>query len=44
MVLDPADPPARGPGAHLLTRARAPAARQECLSFWFHLHGPQVGE
>ncbi|XP_036095148.1 apical endosomal glycoprotein isoform X2 [Rousettus aegyptiacus] len=43
MVLDPADPPARGPGAHLLTRARAPAAGQECLSFWFHLHGPQVG-
>lgn len=44
MVLDPTDPPARGPGAHLLTRPQAPAAGQECLSFWFHLHGPQVGE
>lgn len=44
MVLDPTDPPARGPGAQLLTRAQAPAAGQQCLTFWFHLHGPQVGE
>lgn len=44
MVLDPADPLARGPGAHLLTRPQTPAAGPECLSFWFHLHGPQAGE
>ncbi|ELK07393.1 Apical endosomal glycoprotein, partial [Pteropus alecto] len=43
MVLDPADPLARGPGAHLLTRPQTPAAGPECLSFWFHLHGPQAG-
>nr|KAF6280311.1 MAM domain containing 4 [Pipistrellus kuhlii] len=43
MLLDPTDPPARGPGAHLLTRPQTPAAPQECLSFWYHLHGPQIG-
>lgn len=44
LLLDPTDPPARGPGAHLLTQLQAPAATQECLSFWYHLHGPQIGE
>lgn len=44
MLLDPTDPPARGPGAHLLTQPQTPAAPQECLSFWYHLHGPQIGE
>uniref|UniRef100_A0A8C7B3K0 MAM domain containing 4 n=1 Tax=Neovison vison TaxID=452646 RepID=A0A8C7B3K0_NEOVI len=43
LLLDPTDPPARGPGAHLLTQPQAPAATQECLSFWYHLHGPQIG-
>ncbi|XP_066221644.1 apical endosomal glycoprotein isoform X2 [Saccopteryx leptura] len=43
MLLDPTDPPARGPGAHLLTQPQTPAAPQECLSFWYHLHGPQIG-
>ncbi|KAF3820900.1 hypothetical protein GH733_011053 [Mirounga leonina] len=43
LLLDPTDPPARGPGAHLLTQPQAPAAPQECLSFWYHLHGPQIG-
>ena len=44
MLLDPMDPPARGPTAHLLTQPQAPTAPQECLSFWFHLYGPQIGE
>ena len=44
MLLDPTDPPARGPAAHLLTQPQAPTAPQECLSFWFHLYGPQIGE
>nr|KAF6269086.1 MAM domain containing 4 [Myotis myotis] len=43
MLLDPVDPPARGPGAHLLTQPQTPAAPQQCLSFWYHLHGPQIG-
>ncbi|KAI5763086.1 MAMDC4 [Gulo gulo luscus] len=43
LLLDPTDPPARGPGAHLLSQLQAPAADQECLSFWYHLHGPQIG-
>lgn len=43
MLLDPIDPPAWGPGAHLLTQPQTPAAPQECLSFWYHLHGPQIG-
>nr|XP_025117987.1 apical endosomal glycoprotein isoform X4 [Bubalus bubalis] len=43
VLLDPTDPPARGPAAHLLTQPRAPSAPQECLSFWFHLFGPQIG-
>lgn len=44
LLLDPTDPPARGPGAHLLTQPQVPTAPQECLSFWYHLHGPQIGE
>ncbi|XP_015427816.1 PREDICTED: apical endosomal glycoprotein, partial [Myotis davidii] len=43
MLLDPVDPLARGPGAHLLTQPQTPAAPQQCLSFWYHLHGPQIG-
>ncbi|XP_038404646.1 apical endosomal glycoprotein [Canis lupus familiaris] len=43
LLLDPTDPPARGPGAHLLTQPQAPSGPQECLSFWYHLHGPQIG-
>ncbi|XP_014637472.1 PREDICTED: LOW QUALITY PROTEIN: apical endosomal glycoprotein [Ceratotherium simum simum] len=43
MLLDPTDPPARGLGAHLLTQPQVPAAPQQCLSFWYHLYGPQVG-
>lgn len=44
MLLDPTEPPAQGPSAHLLTQPQAPTAPQECLSFWYHLHGPQIGE
>nr|XP_058928865.1 apical endosomal glycoprotein [Kogia breviceps] len=43
MLLDPTEPPAQGPGAHLLTQPQTPAAAQECLSFWYHLYGPQTG-
>ncbi|XP_057580718.1 apical endosomal glycoprotein [Hippopotamus amphibius kiboko] len=43
MLLDPTDPPAQGPGAHLLTWPQVPTAAQECLSFWYHLYGPQTG-
>ncbi|XP_077005114.1 apical endosomal glycoprotein [Tamandua tetradactyla] len=43
MLLDPMDPPAQGPGAHLLTRPQVPAAHKECLSFWYLLYGPQIG-
>ncbi|XP_045419122.1 apical endosomal glycoprotein [Lemur catta] len=43
MLLDPTDPPARGRGAHLLSRPQVPAAPVECLSFWYQLHGPQIG-
>lgn len=44
MFLDPARPRARGPGAHLLTQPQLPAASPQCLSFWFRLSGPQIGE
>ncbi|XP_059869224.1 apical endosomal glycoprotein [Delphinus delphis] len=43
MLLDPTELPAQGPGAHLLTWPQSPAAAQECLSFWYHLYGPQIG-
>ncbi|XP_062938627.1 apical endosomal glycoprotein [Cynocephalus volans] len=43
MLLDPTDPPARGHGAHLLTRPQVPTSTEECLSFWYHLYGPQTG-
>ncbi|XP_074218773.1 apical endosomal glycoprotein isoform X9 [Camelus bactrianus] len=43
MLLDPIDPPAQGPAAHLLTQPQVPAATQECVSFWYHLYGPQIG-
>ncbi|XP_048205023.1 apical endosomal glycoprotein [Perognathus longimembris pacificus] len=43
MLLDPTDPPAQGQGAHLLTGVQVPAAPEECLSFWYHLYGPQIG-
>ncbi|XP_032117660.1 apical endosomal glycoprotein isoform X6 [Sapajus apella] len=43
MLLDPTDPLARGHSAHLLSRPQVPAAPTECLSFWYHLHGPQIG-
>ncbi|KAB1279648.1 Apical endosomal glycoprotein [Camelus dromedarius] len=43
MLLDPIDPPAQGPAAHLLTQPQVPAAPQECVSFWYHLYGPQIG-
>lgn len=44
MFLDPTDPPARGQGALLLTRPQVPAVSEECLSFWHHLYGPQIGK
>ncbi|XP_006900710.1 PREDICTED: apical endosomal glycoprotein [Elephantulus edwardii] len=43
MLLDPTEPLARGPGAHLLTRLQTPTTLTQCLSFWYHLHGPQIG-
>ncbi|XP_076793678.1 apical endosomal glycoprotein isoform X2 [Arvicanthis niloticus] len=43
MYLDPTDPPARGQGALLLTRPQVPVVPKECLSFWYHLYGPQIG-
>ncbi|XP_008840205.1 apical endosomal glycoprotein [Nannospalax galili] len=43
MFLDPMDPPAHGQAAHLLTRPQVPAIPKECLSFWYHLYGPQIG-
>ncbi|XP_042526195.1 apical endosomal glycoprotein [Dipodomys spectabilis] len=43
MLLNPTDPPAQGQGAHLLTGPQVPAAPEECLSFWYHLYGPQIG-
>ncbi|KAM6170149.1 apical endosomal glycoprotein [Rhynchocyon petersi] len=43
MLLDPAEPLARGSSAHLLTTLQTPTALTECLSFWYHLHGPQIG-
>ncbi|XP_054979963.1 apical endosomal glycoprotein [Sorex araneus] len=43
MLLDPTSPPARGPGALLLTQPQPPAASPQCLSFWYRLSGPQIG-
>ncbi|XP_010607142.1 apical endosomal glycoprotein isoform X2 [Fukomys damarensis] len=43
MLLDPAEPRSHGRQAHLLTEPQVPVAREQCLSFWFHLHGPQIG-
>ncbi|XP_051040804.1 apical endosomal glycoprotein [Phodopus roborovskii] len=43
MFLDPTDPLARGQGAMLLTRPQVPLVPKECLSFWYHLYGPQIG-
>lgn len=43
MLLDPAKPPAHGHHAHLLTGPQVPTAPEQCLSFWFQLHGPQIG-
>ncbi|KAK2120740.1 Apical endosomal glycoprotein [Saguinus oedipus] len=43
MLLDPTDPLARGHSAHLLSRPQVPAVPVECLSFWYYLHGPQIG-
>ncbi|XP_008049245.1 apical endosomal glycoprotein, partial [Carlito syrichta] len=43
VLLDPVAPPARGRSACLLSRPQEPAAPEECVSFWYHLHGPQIG-
>uniref|UniRef100_G3VX36 MAM domain containing 4 n=1 Tax=Sarcophilus harrisii TaxID=9305 RepID=G3VX36_SARHA len=43
MYLDPTSPPARGMGARLLTAPQVSPAHNECLSFWYHLYGPQIG-
>uniref|UniRef100_F6WVQ2 MAM domain containing 4 n=1 Tax=Monodelphis domestica TaxID=13616 RepID=F6WVQ2_MONDO len=43
MYLDPTMPPARGRGARLLTALQVPPTHNECLSFWYHLYGPQIG-
>ncbi|XP_058158727.1 apical endosomal glycoprotein isoform X2 [Dasypus novemcinctus] len=43
VLLNPTEPQARGPAAQLLSRAQVPAAPTECLSFWYHLYGPQIG-
>ncbi|XP_012576620.1 PREDICTED: apical endosomal glycoprotein, partial [Condylura cristata] len=43
LLLDPTGAQARGAGARVLTQPQVPAAAQECLSFWYHLHGPQTG-
>lgn len=44
MLLDPSNPLARGPGAHLLTQPQVPASSLQCLSFWYRMSGPQIGE
>lgn len=44
VLLDPTDPLVWGHSAHLLSRPQVPAAPMECLSFWYYLHGPQIGE
>ncbi|XP_003794870.1 apical endosomal glycoprotein [Otolemur garnettii] len=43
MLLDPTEPPARDHGAYLLSQPQVPVAPIECLSFWYHLYGPQIG-
>ncbi|XP_072486932.1 apical endosomal glycoprotein, partial [Notamacropus eugenii] len=43
MYLDPTRPPARGKGSRLLTALQVSPAHNECLSFWYHLYGPQIG-
>ncbi|XP_072878337.1 apical endosomal glycoprotein [Chlorocebus sabaeus] len=43
VLLDPTDPLVWGHSAHLLSRPQVPAAPMECLSFWYYLHGPQIG-
>ncbi|XP_049628790.1 apical endosomal glycoprotein [Suncus etruscus] len=43
MLLDPSNPLARGPGAHLLTQPQVPASSLQCLSFWYRMSGPQIG-
>ncbi|KAL4691655.1 hypothetical protein H8957_003204 [Semnopithecus entellus] len=43
VLLDPTDPLAWGHSAHLLSRPQVPTVPTECLSFWYHLHGPQIG-
>ncbi|XP_036605779.1 apical endosomal glycoprotein [Trichosurus vulpecula] len=43
MYLDPTMPPARGKGSRLLTALQVSPAHNECLSFWYHLYGPQIG-
>ncbi|XP_021117307.1 apical endosomal glycoprotein isoform X4 [Heterocephalus glaber] len=43
MLLDPTNPLSRDHHAHLLTEPQVPAALDQCLGFWFLLHGPQIG-
>nr|XP_023422160.1 apical endosomal glycoprotein isoform X2 [Cavia porcellus] len=43
MLLDPTEPLTHGHHAYLLTGPQVPTAPEQCLSFWFYLHGPQIG-
>ncbi|KAM6047403.1 LOW QUALITY PROTEIN: apical endosomal glycoprotein [Theristicus caerulescens] len=43
LAADPSAPWSRGQRAQLITYHQEPAAAPRCLSFWYHLAGPQIG-
>ncbi|XP_029469954.1 apical endosomal glycoprotein [Rhinatrema bivittatum] len=34
---------ARGSSARLVSYPRSPVAKDQCLSFWYHMYGPRIG-